>query len=108
MDTYFTIKEFKKWLKPQADTWHKWRNFTIKEFKKWLKHDNSNGRPFKNFTIKEFKKWLKPMASCFIMWKLIVGGAEWTMRYIGIDKDNDSTIAQSMSQHLERRAYNVM
>ena len=59
-------------------------------------------------SIQGLLKIFASMASCFIMWKLIVGGAEWTMRYIGIDKDNDSTIAQSMSQHLERRAYNVM
>lgn len=59
-------------------------------------------------SIQGLLKIFASMASCYIMWKLIVGGAEWTMRYIGIDKDNDSSIAQSMSQHLERRAYNVM
>ena len=56
-------------------------------------------------SIQGLLKIFAGMASCFIMWKLITGGAEWTMRYIGIDKDNDSTIAQSMSQHLERKSY---
>lgn len=45
------------------------------------------------------------LASAYIMFKMIVGGAEWTMRYIGLDKDNDTTIAQSMSQRLEQRAF---
>lgn len=56
-------------------------------------------------SLQGLTKILAYLACAYVMFRMVVGGAEWTMKYIGLDRDNDSTIAQSMSQRLEQRAF---
>ena len=44
------------------------------------------------------------IASCYIMWKLIIKGPDWVMDLIGIKGVNDSIVTDSMTQHLERKS----
>ena len=43
------------------------------------------------------------MASCYILWKLIVKGPDWVMDLIGIKGGQDSIVADGLAQKLERR-----
>ncbi len=61
VNIYFTIKKFKKGLKPSEVETANPLNFTIKKFKKGLKLDLETFNKVKDFTIKKFKKGLKQL-----------------------------------------------
>ncbi len=56
---HFTIKEFRKRLKPLLSPILPNSYFTIKEFRKRLKHRAGANGSLRDFTIKEFRKRLK-------------------------------------------------
>lgn len=47
------------------------------------------------------------LAACYVVWKTIINGPDWTFKLIGLDKDADNVIAQGLSSKLETRAVMV-
>lgn len=47
---------------------------------------------------------LASIASCYIMWKLIIKGPDWVMDLIGIKGGQDTIVSDSLAQNLERRS----
>lgn len=45
------------------------------------------------------------LASSYVMWKTIIGGPDWTFKFLGLDKDTDNIISQGLSQRLEQRSF---
>lgn len=50
---------------------------------------------------------LASIASCYIMWKLIIKGPDWVMDLIGIKGGQDTIVSDSLAQNLERRSMMV-
>ena len=40
------------------------------------------------------------------MWKLVIKGADWTLDLLGLKGGQDSVVADSISQRLERNVFN--
>ena len=54
--------------------------------------------------IKAFLLILGCIASCYVIWKTIMTGPDWTFKLLGLDKDSDNTIVQGLGNKLENRA----
>ena len=54
--------------------------------------------------IKAFLLMLGCIASCYVIWKTIMTGPDWTFKLLGLDKDSDNTIVQGLGSKLESRA----
>ena len=48
------------------------------------------------------------LASCYIVWKTIMSGPDWTFKWLGLDKDSDNVIAQGLSNKMESKAVVVV
>ena len=59
----YSVKEFKKRLKLHYTHRERRRHYSVKEFKKRLKHNQYNEAHDRNYSVKEFKKRLKPRDS---------------------------------------------
>ena len=57
--------------------------------------------------IKGIMTIMAMMASCYIMWKLIIKGPDWVMDLIGIKGGQDTIVSDSLAQNLERRSMMV-
>ncbi|MDY4803299.1 hypothetical protein [Campylobacter sp.] len=53
--------------------------------------------------IKGIMTIMAMLASCYIMWKLIIKGPDWVMDLIGIKGGQDTIVSDSLAQKLERR-----
>lgn len=56
--------------------------------------------------IQALLKIFSYLASAFIMWKLVIKGADWTLDLLGLKGGQDSVVADSISQRLERNVFN--
>ena len=54
--------------------------------------------------IKSLLMFFGSLASCYIVWKTIMTGPDWTFKLLGLDKDSDNTIVQGLSQKMETKA----
>ena len=54
--------------------------------------------------IKSLLMFFGSLASCYIVWKTIMTGPDWTFKLLGLDKDTDNTIVQGLSQKMEMKA----
>lgn len=52
-------------------------------------------------------KFFGALAGCYIAWKTIITGPDWTFKLIGLDKDADNVIASGLAQKLETKAVMV-
>lgn len=60
------------------------------------------------FAISAIQAMLKvfgTLASTYVMWKTIISGPDWTFKFIGLDKDTDNMVSQSLTQRLEQRSF---
>ena len=55
-------------------------------------------------SIKALFKIFASIASCYIMWRLIIKGPDWVMDLIGIKGGQDTIVSDSLAQNLERRS----
>lgn len=69
--------------------------------------DINFGAAFAIGAIKALFNIFTSIVSCYIMWKLIVKGPDWVIDLIGIKGGQDTIVADSMTQQLERRAMMV-
>lgn len=63
---------------------------------------------FATFAISAIQAMLKvfgTLASTYVMWKTIISGPDWTFKFIGLDKDTDNIVSQSLTQRLEQRSF---
>lgn len=63
---------------------------------------------FATFSISGIQAMLKvfgTLASTYVMWKTIISGPDWTFKFIGLDKDTDNIVSQSLTQRLEQRSF---
>lgn len=68
--------------------------------------DYSSFALFTTSFIQSLLKIFSYLASTFIMWKLVIKGADWTLDLLGLKGGQDSVVADSISQRLERNVFN--
>ena len=54
--------------------------------------------------IKSLLMFFGSLASCYIVWKTIMTGPDWTFRLLGLDKDSDNSIVSKMADKVESKA----
>ena len=54
--------------------------------------------------IKSLLMFFGSIASCYILWKTIMTGPDWTFKLLGLDNHSNSDIVAQMSSKLETKA----
>ena len=54
--------------------------------------------------IKMLVLFFGSLASCYIVWKTIMTGPEWTFRLLGLDSSGENSIVKEMSSKMESKA----
>ena len=54
--------------------------------------------------IKSLLMFFGSLASCYIVWKTIMTGPDWTFKLLGLDNNSDNQIVKEMSGKLETKA----
>ena len=60
--------------------------------------------PMATGIIKSLLMFFGSFASCYILWKTIMTGPDWTFRLLGLDNNSDNTIVKDMSSKMENKA----
>lgn len=60
--------------------------------------------PIATGIIKSLLMFFGSLGSCYILWKTIMTGPDWTFKLLGLDKDSDNTIVQGLSSKMESKA----